>query len=121
MDRLTCPHPSYYLIFSLRLYYREIRSVEDVSSGYSSTEFLPTDTVSGTIEAVIRRAGSVRSSSRSRPVTMVDTHTKTTRSGRGSGSDVSNRCSMGSRLIKMIDFFEDGGSRRQKRQAEGCH
>ncbi|XP_046649975.1 receptor expression-enhancing protein 2-like isoform X2 [Daphnia pulicaria] len=69
-------------------YIGEIRSVEDVSSGYSSTEFLPTDTVSGTIEAVIRRAGSVRSSSRSRPVTMVDTHTKTTRSGRGSGSDV---------------------------------
>lgn len=69
-------------------YIGEIRSVEDVSSGYSSTEFLPTDSVSGIIEAVIRRAGSVRSSSRSRPVTMVDNHTKTTRSGRGSGSDV---------------------------------
>ena len=95
--------------------------MEDVSSGYSSTEFLPSDTVSGTIEAVIRRSGSVRSSSRTRPVTMVDNHAKPTRNGGASGSDVSNRCSMGSRLIKMIDFFEEGSSRLQKRQAEGCH
>lgn len=69
-------------------YIGEIRSVEDVSSGYSSTEFLPTDTVSGTIEAVIRRSGSVRSSSRTRPVTMVDNHAKPTRNGGASGSDV---------------------------------
>lgn len=98
--------------------------MEDVSSGYSSTEFLSTDTVSGAIEAVVRRAGSVRSSSRgTRPVTMVENnHVRPVKNGGASGSDVSNRCSVGSRLIKMIDFIEDGGgSRLQKRQAEGCH
>ncbi|XP_057364689.1 receptor expression-enhancing protein 2-like isoform X2 [Daphnia carinata] len=70
-------------------YIGEIRSVEDVSSGYSSSEFLPTDTVSGAIEAVVRRAGSVRSSSRgARPVTMVENnHVRPVKNGGANGSD----------------------------------
>lgn len=77
--------------------------MEDVSSGYSSTEFLPADTVT-------RRTGSVRQSSRgTRPVTMVD-GAKTARNG-ANGSDVSYRSSVDSRLIKMIDFIEGGGGR----------
>lgn len=96
--------------------------MEDVSSGYSSTEFLATDTVCGAIEAVVRRAGSVRSSSRGpRPVTMVDnSYVRPLKNGGGTnGSDVSNGSLVGSRLIKVIDFIEDGGG-FQKRQAEGC-
>lgn len=93
--------------------------MEDVSSGYSSTEFLPVDSASALDNVgVVRRNGSIRQSSRvTRPVTMVEKSSKTG----ASGSDVSYGCSVDSRLIQLIDFIEDEGSRLQKRQAEGCH
>lgn len=91
--------------------------MEDVSSGYSSTEFLTADSA-GAADTVTRRSGSVRQSSRgTRPATMVDS-LKPSRNG-ANGSDVSYRYLVDSRLIQMIDFLEDGGG--CKRQAEGCN
>ena len=92
--------------------------MEDVSSGYSSTEFLPTDSA-GAVDTVTRRTGSVRQSSRgTRPAsTIVD---KPAKNG-ANGSDVSCRYSVDSRLIQMIDFLEDGGGRRRQAETEGCH
>lgn len=80
---------------------------------------MPADSV-GALDSgpVTRRSGSVRQSNRAtRPVTMID---KASKAGT-SGSDVSYGRLVDSRLTHLIDLIEDGGSRLQKRQIEGCH
>lgn len=69
---------------------REVRSVEDISSGYSSSEFLPAESaLAAAVDNVQRRTNAGRSKA-SRPVSVLDgVSTRSTRSAASSTNDVS--------------------------------
>lgn len=73
----------------LALFSREVRSVEDISSGYSSTEFLPSESAVAAGDTVQRRSTASRSKT-SRPTSVVDSvTTRSTRSSASAANDVS--------------------------------